>query len=506
MGTSQSKCTQRTSLATFLKSDELKSDIDGELSKYDFPFENLVLEGGGTKGIAYAGVTKVLMNTGMWPKIKRFAGTSIGAMFAAMYAVGYHPDEAAIIMDQELTSVLLDHSYGYLSLIPNVIRWYGWNPGERLLEWFGKKFEYKTGNKDITFKEVFDKFGKELCVVICNVNRMDAQYCHVKTTPNMSVRLAVRMSMSIPGVFKAEKVKNGEKMDTCVDGGVLVNFPLHCFDGWWLSMKKQDSFLLRLQPLKDLCKLWKREERFGEYNPLTLGVLTYCENDPEVYEDLMTADESSPTKRPSTKLARKKTESEQETKKIEGEFTKIATAFSKFLRAIDENDLDKNNTLDKDELKKLLNNSKTFTKKDAKLLFGGDYEPETVFDDLDRNHNGKIDMVELVKFAEQKGIDLYNNFISYDRVEITNVGEFMSKLITTMTVNLKRLFYTEKDINRTIAINVDYLGTLDLDAEIGDKMFAIKQGAKSTRCFLQQYVKRHELLTGLVYQRVKQST
>lgn len=32
-----------------------------------------------------------------------------------------------------------------------------------------------------------------------NVNMLAVEYFHPKTTPNMSVRLAVRMSLSIPG-------------------------------------------------------------------------------------------------------------------------------------------------------------------------------------------------------------------------------------------------------------------------------------------------------------------
>ena len=31
-----------------------------------------------------------------------------------------------------------------------------------------------------------------------------------------------------------------------VDGGTLSNFPVHVFDGWWLSMKKEDSFRRRV--------------------------------------------------------------------------------------------------------------------------------------------------------------------------------------------------------------------------------------------------------------------
>lgn len=40
----------------FLEQDE--SDVK-DISHYKFPFENLVLEGGGVKGVAYVGLLKV---------------------------------------------------------------------------------------------------------------------------------------------------------------------------------------------------------------------------------------------------------------------------------------------------------------------------------------------------------------------------------------------------------------------------------------------------------------
>ena len=59
--------------------------------------------------------------------------------------------------------------------------------------------EEMTGDADTTFKQLYDLTGKELCIVVTNLNLMDAEYCHVKTTPNMPIRMAVRMSLSIPG-------------------------------------------------------------------------------------------------------------------------------------------------------------------------------------------------------------------------------------------------------------------------------------------------------------------
>lgn len=49
------------------------------------------------------------------------------------------------------------------------------------------------------FLKLYEKTGKELCVVVTNLNHMTEEYCHVKTTPDMPIRLAVRMSMAIPG-------------------------------------------------------------------------------------------------------------------------------------------------------------------------------------------------------------------------------------------------------------------------------------------------------------------
>ena len=47
--------------------------------------------------------------------------------------------------------------------------------------------------------KVMDKKRVELCITAVNVNMLSVEYFHPKTTPNMPVRLAVRMSMAIPG-------------------------------------------------------------------------------------------------------------------------------------------------------------------------------------------------------------------------------------------------------------------------------------------------------------------
>lgn len=48
------------------------------------------------------------------------------------------------------------------------------------------------------------------------------------------------------------------------------------FVGWWLSMKNEDCFLNRIQPLGDWTRLMQKDERFGGKNEKTLGFLVVC--------------------------------------------------------------------------------------------------------------------------------------------------------------------------------------------------------------------------------------
>ncbi|XP_077864026.1 uncharacterized protein LOC144349247 [Saccoglossus kowalevskii] len=376
-----------------LNNDSLTTTEDKELTNYEFPFENLILEGGGVKGVAYAGVIKVLTDVGIYQNIKRFGGGSIGSMFACMLAVGYPPNEVMLMMDRELKDMAEDHSCGIFSILPNLITNYGWNPGSKLYKWFGKKLEDKTGNKDITFKELYNHTGKELCITVTNVSRRTTEYCHMKTTPNMAVRMAVRMSMSIPGFYEAVQYKNGENVDIYVDSLVLLNYPLHCFDGWWLSTKPEDSFLIKLQPLNQMSKLWS--SRFGEFNNKTLGVIVQSDTESELYEDFVVRDgepDAQPVERPDTPLARGSAEIEKKKKTLEEYHDKLFEAFSQFLKVLSDSNLDKNSVIDRNELSKALEmtDKSTFTTEHARTLFGEQYDFKTVFDLLDVNGDGKV--------------------------------------------------------------------------------------------------------------------
>lgn len=57
----------------------------------------------------------------------------------------------------------------------------------------------KKTSWDIILLQVYDQFGTELCVVVLNMNTGREELFHPKTTPNIPIRMAVRMSISVPG-------------------------------------------------------------------------------------------------------------------------------------------------------------------------------------------------------------------------------------------------------------------------------------------------------------------
>ncbi|RYE12434.1 MAG: patatin, partial [Sphingobacteriales bacterium] len=64
--------------------------------KYDY--QNLVLEGGGIKGLAYAGVFAVLEEQQVLQQIQRVAGTSAGSIAGLMVSIGYTASEIDSVM------------------------------------------------------------------------------------------------------------------------------------------------------------------------------------------------------------------------------------------------------------------------------------------------------------------------------------------------------------------------------------------------------------------------
>ncbi len=78
----------------------------------DYPFKNLVFEGGGVKGIAYVGAMEVLGENGVLENIQRVGGTSAGAINTLLLGLNYSLDETKQILSDLDFRSFLDDSWG----------------------------------------------------------------------------------------------------------------------------------------------------------------------------------------------------------------------------------------------------------------------------------------------------------------------------------------------------------------------------------------------------------
>lgn len=193
----------------------------------------LVFEGGGIRGIGFGGCIRFMEEYDLMANIKGMAGSSAGAIVAAGVAVGYSSQEIIDVLSTTDFNSFKDDSWGVVFDIVRLFTQYGIYKGDAFFKWFSGLLEKKTGKADITFKEVYERYGRTLVITGSCLNKARSYYFHHEDPAyaDMPVALAVRISMSIPLYWKA--VKLGD--DVMVDGGVLNNYPIFVFDGKFIG-------------------------------------------------------------------------------------------------------------------------------------------------------------------------------------------------------------------------------------------------------------------------------
>jgi len=195
----------------------------GEIPK-DPPYVNLTLEGGGVLGIAYCGALEQLHKRDLLRGITNFAGTSAGSIFAGALACGATFNFMLIEMSHVNFADFIDYG-NKAKAAYNIYYYNGACPGNYFITWYGSVIQKLTGNPNITLKQVHDRYGGRLVIAATDLNRRKIIYIDWKSFPDMPLCLAVRASMSIPGIFIPVKYLDYY----FVDGGVLDNYPISVF-------------------------------------------------------------------------------------------------------------------------------------------------------------------------------------------------------------------------------------------------------------------------------------
>ena len=226
---------------------------DDSLRLYD-----AVFEGGGVKAIAQVGALRCFEEAGLRPR--SIAGTSGGAIVGALLAAGAtSTDLWSFLVQTDLTEVLDARwlpnrrwlrraMYGLVPLAPNLIFWNAATKGDRFQALMSDYLKQASGlDHDPTFGDLKalrrdTGHAAELMIVATDVTRRQAiilprdigryEGWGGGNPDDMSVALAVRMSMAIPFVFEPVRLPlaaSGGVADI-VDGGLSSNYPIWLFD------------------------------------------------------------------------------------------------------------------------------------------------------------------------------------------------------------------------------------------------------------------------------------
>lgn len=249
---------------------------------------DLVFEGGGAKGMVFAGVMAELEAEGH--QFGRLLGTSAGAITATLLAAGYDgqglldavtekvngrsvfstfmgspsitetdlqrsalqeilekldvpllPDSIekrvdALLVEAMMSSTLIRHLFSFIELG-------GWYASHALVEWMTLRLNSglfkgqprKLG--DLSFRDFHAATGVDLSLIASDTTHQSLLILNHRTAPDLPIVHAVHMSMSIPMLWQEIIWKEewghyrGQTMTgaTIVDGGVLSNFPIELF-------------------------------------------------------------------------------------------------------------------------------------------------------------------------------------------------------------------------------------------------------------------------------------
>lgn len=207
-------------------------------------YRNLVFEGGGVRGIAYAGALSALEQRGILQHIERVGGTSVGAITALLVALNYSADEMRTVLDNLDIGQFNDGKWFFVGGFSRLNRQFGWYRGERFERWLEGLITRKTGNARLTFAQLHQlRAGqpfRDLYVTGTNLTTQRAVVLSHEHTPDMALATAVRISMSVPLYFGAvllndqsqvvQRPRKGQSYQVLIDGGITANYPLDLFD------------------------------------------------------------------------------------------------------------------------------------------------------------------------------------------------------------------------------------------------------------------------------------
>ena len=208
---------------------------------------DLVLSGGGVKGVGLVGAVVAIMDAGY--SVKRVSGVSAGSLVGSILAAASNGDQLTTEQIKELALTLPYPKFrdpvGHLPIVGRawgLLRETGMYRGDFAHDWVRSELKNlgvsTFGDLALTDKQIPAGRRYRLAVTVTDVTtgqlvRLPWDYRRVYglDPDDQPVADAVRASMSIPFYFRPVSLTSAAGVtSTLVDGGVLSNFPIDSFD------------------------------------------------------------------------------------------------------------------------------------------------------------------------------------------------------------------------------------------------------------------------------------
>lgn len=182
-------------------------------------YKNLVISGGGIKGFYFLGALKYLYNNNML-NLNRVLGVSIGAVISYLLIIGYDINFLInlfnkININKYIPEINIDNILDEYYFLDNT-------KFDKIIIFLTKK---KNINLNITMLELYQKTNIEFIIGSSNISNYIYEYISYKNYPDLEILTALKMSYSIPLLFKPIIYNN----QYYVDGALLNNFPIKYF-------------------------------------------------------------------------------------------------------------------------------------------------------------------------------------------------------------------------------------------------------------------------------------
>jgi NTE family protein len=181
----------------------------------------VVISGGGVKGLCALGALVKLKELDIIDKPDIYCGTSVGSIIILLLTIGYSAlDIYEILLELDFEKLVSSNIENILDDIH-----LGFNTCEPIIYIINHMMKAKNIKTKITFIELFNIFNTKLIITGTCVNDASIHYFSHELTPNMEVLDAIKISISIPIIFKPYNYNN----KLWIDGGCMNNYPIDLF-------------------------------------------------------------------------------------------------------------------------------------------------------------------------------------------------------------------------------------------------------------------------------------